>query len=64
MLELALTLLLTQGLILLLLRPLILWYFRIPRMLRALESIDASLKCLPAVKNQRQMNQSQQRRVA
>jgi hypothetical protein len=53
MLELALTLLLTQGLLLLLIRPLILWYFRVNRMVRALESIDASLKCLPAVKNDR-----------
>lgn len=53
MLQLALTLLLTQAAILLLLRPLILWYFRLSRMTRALESIDASLKCLPAVKNER-----------
>ena len=54
MLELALTLLLTQVLVLLLIRPLICWYLKINRMVKALESIDASLKCLPAVKNDRQ----------
>ncbi len=47
MLQLALTLLLTQALILLLIRPLLLWYLKINRAVKTLESIDASLKCLP-----------------
>jgi len=53
MLQLTLILLVTQGAILLLLRPVILWYLRFNRMVKALESIDQSLKCLPAVKHER-----------
>lgn len=53
MLQLALTLILTQALILLLLRPVICWYLKLNRMAKSLESIDRSLKCLPAVKNDR-----------
>jgi hypothetical protein len=53
MLQLAVTLLLTQLLVLVLIRPLVLWYFKINRIAKSLESIDASLKCLPAVKNDR-----------
>lgn len=64
MLQLTLVLLLTQGAILLLLRPLILWYLRIGRMVKALESIDQSLKCLPAVKADRLARLGIERRVA
>jgi hypothetical protein len=53
MLQLVGTVLLTQLLILVLIRPLILWYFKINRIANSLASIDASLKCLPAVKNDR-----------
>ncbi len=39
----------------LLIREFWLWYFRINQAIRLLESIDASLKCLPAVSNARQL---------
>lgn len=42
-----------QLLALLLLRGLVWWYFGISRAIRALESIDASLKLLPAVRDHR-----------
>jgi hypothetical protein len=49
MLQLVLSILLAQMLILLAIRPLILWYFQLGRMAKTLESIDLSLKQLPAV---------------
>lgn len=64
MLQLALTLLLTQAVILLLLRPLILWYLKLNQAVKLLASIDASLKCLPAVKNDRLAKLGITRRVA
>lgn len=64
MLQLALTLLLTQAVILLLLRPLILWYLKLNRLVKAAESIDASLKCLPTVKIDRLAKLGITRRVA
>lgn len=42
--------LLAAALIVLALRPLILWYFGISRIIRHLAAIDVSLRCLPAVK--------------
>jgi hypothetical protein len=64
MLQLALSLLAAQAILLLLLRPLILWYFKINRAVKALESIDQSLKYLPAVQNQGRPPSSSSRRVA
>jgi hypothetical protein len=64
MLQIVLILLGTQGLMLLLLRPLILWYFKINRAVKALESIDQSLQYLPAVQNQGRPPSSSSRRVA
>jgi hypothetical protein len=52
MLQMAATLLAVQLTILLLLRPLILWYFRVNDVVRLLISIDQSLKCLPAVRTE------------
>jgi len=49
MLQLALEILVIQLLILLALRPLVLWYFQLSRRTKALESIDESLSYLPAV---------------
>lgn len=46
---LALEILAIQALLLLLLRPLILWYLGQTRIARALESIDESLSYLPIV---------------
>ena len=43
-------LILGEAVILLVLRPIVWWYFGIGRAVAALESIDASLKCLPAVR--------------
>lgn len=51
MLRLAIGILTLQTLLLLTLRPLILWYLGISRATKLLRSIDESLKCLPAVKN-------------
>ncbi len=42
--------LLAEVTIMLVLRPIVWWYFGIGRAIAALESIDASLKCLPAVR--------------
>lgn len=49
MLTLALEILAIQLLLLLLLRPLLLWYLKVSRIVKALESIDESLSYLPAV---------------
>lgn len=49
MLTLALEILAIQLLLLLLLRPLLLWYLGLSRIAKALESIDESLSYLPAV---------------
>ena len=54
MLQLAAQLIAAQVVILLLLRPLILWYFRVNDVVRLLISIDQSLKCLPAVRTESQ----------
>jgi len=43
-----------EILLLLLLRPVILWYFRVTQAIRLLQSIDKSLKCLPAVRTDAQ----------
>jgi hypothetical protein len=53
MLLLALQILAIQALLLLLLRPLILWYLGLSRMTKALESIDESLSYLPIVNAER-----------
>jgi len=50
MLQLLSSLLALQIVLLLLLRPLLLWYLRINDIRTILLSIDASLKCLPAVR--------------
>jgi hypothetical protein len=50
MLELAVKLIAAELVLLLILRPVLWWYFGISRAIRALESIDSSLKCLPAVR--------------
>jgi hypothetical protein len=62
--ELALGMLLAQAVILLLIRPLILWYFKINRMVEAMESIDESLCYLPAVRQGRIAKRVQQKRVS
>lgn len=49
--QLILTLVGLEVAILVVLRPLVWWYFGISRAVRALESIDASLRCLPAVRD-------------
>jgi len=64
MLQLILTVLLAQMLILLAIRPLILWYFGIERMTKILESIDLSLKQLPAVQAYRGTISQQGKKVA
>ncbi len=51
MIQIVLTVAGLQLLALLLLRGLVWWYFGISRAVRALESIDASLKLLPAVRD-------------
>lgn len=50
MLQLVAQILLLEVAILLLLRPILLWYLKINQGLMLLRSIDSSLKCLPAVK--------------
>jgi hypothetical protein len=62
--QLALQILAVQVLILLALRPLILWYLKINPAVKLLESIDASLKCLPAVRQARTSPKTPARRVA
>ena len=52
MLQLAAQLIALQIVVLLLIRPLLLWYFRINDLRTILLSIDASLKCLPAVRTE------------
>ena len=53
MLTLALQILAVQILLLLLLRPLVLWYLGIRRAIKALENIDESLSYLPIVRAER-----------
>ena len=48
-----LELFLAQLVVLLLLRPLILWYFKLSRITKTLDSIDLSLSLLPAVREYR-----------
>jgi hypothetical protein len=54
MMQLAAQLIAAEVVILILLRPLILWYFGLSSMRKTLESIDRSLKCLPAVRTESQ----------
>ena len=49
---------------LILLRPLVLWYFKISRAVKALESIAESLEQLPAAKEHRNRLNQPRRRVA
>ena len=49
MLNLVATMLTVQVILLLLLRPLVLWYLKVNDRLLVLRSIDESLKCLPGV---------------
>ena len=53
MLQLALGILVGQIVLLLLLRPLVLWYFKLNRITKTLDSIDLSLSLLPAVREYR-----------
>lgn len=53
MLQLALAIIALQMLVLLLLRPLILWYLGLSRMTKILASIDESLSYLPGVMSDR-----------
>lgn len=53
MLQLALTMLLVELVFLMLLRPMLLWYLKVNQALKLLASIDRSLKCLPAVQQNR-----------
>jgi len=53
-----------QIVLLLALRPLILWYFRLSRITKTLESIDLCLKQLPAVQAYHTKISSAGRRVA
>jgi hypothetical protein len=52
MLQLAAQLIALQIVVLLLIRPLLLWYFRITTLIDLLSSIDSSMKCLPAVRTE------------
>jgi hypothetical protein len=54
MLKFAIQLIGSEILLLLLLRPLLLWYLKINQALSLLRSIDSSLKCLPAVRTEAQ----------
>jgi hypothetical protein len=54
MLQLAAQMIALQIVVLLILRPLILWYFRVNDLVKLLSSIDSSLKCLPAVRTEAQ----------
>jgi len=49
---------------LILLRPVILWYFKISRAVKALESIAESLEQLPAAKEHRDRLNQPRKRVA
>jgi hypothetical protein len=53
MLKLLLFMVIVQVALSLIVRPLIWWYFGINRAIRRLEDIDASLRCLPAVREAR-----------
>ncbi len=53
MLKLVIYLLIAQVGLILLAREFLLWYLKINRALEILRSIDASLKCLPAVRETR-----------
>lgn len=64
MLTLALEIIGLQILVLLLLRPLVLWYLGISRAVKALESIDESLSYLPAVRVERTRRNRIPRRAA
>ena len=50
MLKLAIYLILGQVALILAMREFLLWYLKINRALEILRSIDASLRCLPAVR--------------
>ena len=64
MLTLALEILAVQILLLLLLRPLLLWYLGQSRIAKALESIDESLSYLPIVRQERLRRNRMPRRAA
>ena len=64
MLTLALEILAIQLLLLLLLRPLLLWYLKVSRIVKALESIDESLSYLPIVRQERVRRNRIPRRAA
>ena len=64
MLQLTLTLIVVQVAILILLRPLILWYLKLNQIAKLLASIDESLKFLPAVRERRAVKPEVTRRVA
>jgi len=53
MMQLALQMVLLQVIVLLLLRPILLWYFKVNQAMKLLASIDQSMKCLPAVRQLR-----------
>jgi len=63
-LGLVLRILVIQVVILLLLRPAILWYLKISRAINALESIAESLEQLPAAREYRNRTNPNPRRVA
>lgn len=62
--QLLLGIILGQIAILLVLRPLVLWYFKLNRIATTLESIDLSLKQLPAVQAYRGMISQPGKKVA
>jgi len=64
MLQLLLQIIAVQILILLALRPLLLWYLKIGRAVTALELIAESLEQMPAAKEYRARNNQRGRRVA
>jgi hypothetical protein len=55
MFQLVMAMLAVQVVVLLVLRPVVWWYFGIGRAIEALEQIDASLRCLPAVSKIREL---------
>lgn len=64
MIQEALILLAVQLLFLILIRPLVLWYFKINRVTKLLASIDLSLQQLPVVKASQQRSAISRRSVA
>jgi hypothetical protein len=64
MLQPVLEIIAAQIVLLLIFRPLILWYFRLNRITKTLESIDLSLKQLPAVQAYQAKISQAGRRVA